>query len=518
MERLEFLKENWYADEFAPLKSVTHRLLPDFRGEENECWHLRGRGFRWVTLRSNFKGLKKGEEYELYLWAKFDYYPGKGTRCFIIFNEEGDWDNRITYDINPYSSHAIASSGDWNLYKFPFRFELNNNVKTEIVSFEANIALQQANTEDEKFPLIVKTEVKDETVPYRMDQELPLNEYTYLEQRMVKYYSNLLAPFYPTKEMPESCQLEYYEFVKGLYGKLYEKPEEFFTKLYEDDAHPLRFNNKEYGKPKLKSQMKKDCGKMEELFQLLRTLWTTGEVVEGGLLIKSEVSKKQNSMLTYMGFEANGEILKHTIYPNISPVIKYLAEKEKSLWSMMYCWFEDSYPYLLKTHEKFYDSKQYNRLTNWLSDNDYRINIGSCGEITFDYYKTIGKKETPVGYAMYGDKFHYGFTFEYRYDPRVMQHCEVRIIQFAEMLKHFDTLLENTKELILRRTKQCDGCRYCIQVDKTGKRPIAAIKLMDGTLRCPYYPGFNFTYEILTKKDVDGVIALLTDLEKVVKK
>ena len=34
MERLEFLKENWYADEFAPLKSVTHRLLPDFRGEE----------------------------------------------------------------------------------------------------------------------------------------------------------------------------------------------------------------------------------------------------------------------------------------------------------------------------------------------------------------------------------------------------------------------------------------------------------------------------------------------------
>jgi hypothetical protein len=95
-----------------------------------------------------------------------------------------------------------------------------------------------------------------------------------------------------------------------------------------------------------------------------------------------------------------------------------------------------------------------------------------------------------------------------------MQHCEPRIIQFTEVLKHFDELNVKTKQLILNRTKICDGCHYCNQTDKTGKRPIAAIKLMDGTLRCPYYPGFNYTFEYLHQEDVDTMISFLTDLEK----
>lgn len=513
MERLEFIKENWYADENVPPKSTTRLVLSDFRGEEKECWHLRGRGWRWVTLRSNFSGLKNGQAYVLSFWAKFDYYSGIGTRCFIVFHKEEDWDNRITFDINPNSPNAVAKSGDWFLYQFPFTFKYDNTLRAEIVAFEANIAIMPANPEDEKNSLITTIQDQNKGIPYRMDQELPFKEYTYLEQRIVKFYSDLLAPYYPSREIPEVSQSEYYDFVKGLYDKLFRKSEEFFTKLYEDDAHPARFNNKIYGKPELNIHIKKDRAKIEELFQLLLILWSAGEVTEDGLRIEAEISKRQKTMLSYMGFEVSDGLLKHRVYTDINPAIKYLTEKEKPLWSLMYCWFDSTYPYLEKTHEKFYDREQYHRLTNWLDENGYLTCIASGNEITLDYYKGIGKKDSPVGYAIHGDKFHYGFTFEYRPGSRVMQHCELRIIQFTEMLKHFDILSENTKKLILRRTKPCDGCRYCIQTDKTGKRPLAAIKLIDGTKRCPYYPGFNFTFEILNKQDVDFIISFLTDLE-----
>ena len=516
MERLDFISENWFTDEQVPPKSAMYMVLPDYRGEEKECWHLRGRGWRWVALRSYLSGLKYGQDYVLSFWAKFDYYSGKGTSCFINFYREEDWDNRITFDINPNSPNAVAKSGDWFLYHFPFTFKYDNTLRVEIVSFEANIAILKAYPEDENPSPITIIQDEDRGIPYHMDQELPFREYTCLEQRMVKYYSDLLAPYYPTKEIPETCQLQYYEFVKGLYDRMFQKPEEFFAKLYEDDAHPLRFNCKMYDKPELRYHMKKDREKIEELFQLLITLGSTGEVTEEGLLIKSQLSKKHRTLLAYMEFEVTDGLIMHKKHIGITQAIKYLTEKEKPLRSLMYCWFDSTYPYLEKTHAKFYDGEHYKRLTNWLHENGYLTCIGSGSEITLDYYNSIREKDSRVGYAIHGDKFHYGFTFEYRSEPRVMQHCEPRIIQFTEMLKHFDVLSENTRELILRRTKLCDGCRYCIQTDKTGKRPLAAIMLIDGTKRCPYYPGFYFTFESLYKKNVDCIISFLKDLENVI--
>jgi hypothetical protein len=514
VERIEYIKENWFADDEVSLKGATNITLPDYKGEEKECWHIRGRGWRWVPLRSIFTGLQNNQDYIFSFWAKFDYYSGRGTRCFLALYEAGK--NRITYDIHPNSPYAAAKIGDWVLYKFPIKIEHSGDLKAELISFEANITILQAYPEDEENSSVVQIQERDGITPYYIDQELPFREYPYLEQRMVKYHSNLLAPYYPCKEISETSQSQYYEFAKGLYERLFRKPEEFFTKLYEDDAHPNRFNCREYGKPELKLHMKKACDKIEELFQVLLAIGSTGEVVDEKLLIKSDLSKKEKNLLTYMNFNISDGILMHEEYPNIGLSIKHLASKEKPIWSLMYCWFDASYPYLEKTNEKFYDREQFKRLTDWLHEKGYLISIGSGSGIALDYYKSIRMKDDPVGYAIHGDKYHYGFTFEYRYEPRVMQHCEPRIIQFAEVLKNFDTLSDNAKRLILQRTKICDGCRYCNQTDKTGKRPIAAIKLMDGTSRCPYYPGFNYTFESLHQEEVDSIISFLTDLENLI--
>ncbi len=510
--------ENWYAGDEESKKWVTQIEQPDFKGDLKKCWHLRGRGWRWRHLRADFTDLQK-KEFVFSFWGKFDYYSGRNSRCYVCLYHNGK--DPITYDISPNSPYAVARAGAWYLYKVPIRLAEDNNLTLELVSFEANFAIYEADPKDEKDPQVTWLQEEDKGTSYDINEELPYGEFTCLEQRIVKYYWDLLAPYHPSKEIPEAAQLEYYEFVKGLYHKLFSKPEEFFSRLNTDDAFPNRFNCNEYGKPELKPLMKKARIKLEDLFQLLYTLGSTGEEVEEGLLISFSLSKKQRTMLAYMDLDLTDGMLRHKTYPKLQQALRYLAGKEKQpLSSLLFCWFDPGYPYLEKTHEKFYDREQYQRLIDWFNENGYRNSIGSNTgfgtTLTLDYTKSISKKEEPVGYALFGDKYHYGFTFEYRPDPRVMQHCEIRIIQFFDMLRRFNDLSPNTQKLLRRRTKICDSCRYCIQTDKTGTRPMAAVKIADGTARCPYYPGFSFTYECLTKKDVDDILAFLTDLEQVV--
>jgi hypothetical protein len=212
--------------------------------------------------------------------------------------------------------------------------------------------------------------------------------------------------------------------------------------------------------------MKKDQEKLQKIFILLTELGKTGEALEDGIHITFDLSSKQKKLLDFMGFEVNESTLQHNDYKNIGEAIVYLSKKENALTALMYCWFDEAYPYLEKTYEKHYDKEHYNLLTGWLKEHGYQISIGQGTSPTLDYYKSINEKEHPVGYAMHGDKFHYGFTFEYRLEPRVRQHCEPRILQFAEMLKRFDEQSDATKELILQRTKHCDKCRYCIQTER----------------------------------------------------
>lgn len=513
MKYLVLSNDKWYTDDEVSNKWVTMMQLPDFRGYIRECWHLRGRGWRWLIIKSDFINLED-KEYVLAFWGKIDYYSRSFTRCFIAIHET--WDDGMMFDINPNCPYAVASAGGWYLYKIPIKLIHGSNLRVELIAFEANIAIIPASPEDEDETLVYKGQGANEGKAYYINEEVPYREYNYLEQRMVKYYSDLLAPYYPTQDIQEACQLEYYNFVKELYHRLYTRPEEFFTKLNGDDAFPNRFNCSEYGKPELKPNMKKARDKIEELFRVLLTLGTTAEEVEGGLLLKSSPSKKHMTMLTYMGFDIADDILRHKIYPNLHQAVKYSTGMERPLLLLQLGWFNSAYNYLEKTHEKFYDRDQYRRLIDWLYERGYQSSIGFGSTMTLDYTKSISKKDKPVGYALFGDKYHYGFTFEFRPEPRVMQHCGIRIILFSEILKRFDELSERSRRLIQQRTKPCDGCRFCVQTDKTGKRKLATIRLSDGTGRCPYFPGSYYTYERLTGDDVDDILAFLTDFEQVI--
>lgn len=83
MNRLDFICDHWIEDENAPRKSNSRMLMLNYREKEEPCIHLRGRGWRWVTLKCTYPKLAMDEDYELYLWAKIDFYSENGSQCFI---------------------------------------------------------------------------------------------------------------------------------------------------------------------------------------------------------------------------------------------------------------------------------------------------------------------------------------------------------------------------------------------------------------------------------------------------
>ncbi len=344
-------------------------------------------------------------------------------------------------------------------------------------------------------------------------------EYKFLEQRIAKYYIDLLAPFMPAPEICAESQKEFHSFVSGFLGRIYEQPETFFTKLHEDDAHPNRFNCASYGKPDLKRNMKIAYEKIGELFAMLRKIGREGTIQEIGISIPFLPGRKEQKQLAFLGLDLAQGMVSHAQYPRMVTAWQYLALKPDAL-SLERCWFDDHAPYMEETFARFYNRDAYQALLGWLRDHGYKRYVGGKdypgmgSSAIMDFAKCSIPDDKPMGYAIHGDKFHYGFTFEYRYEPRIPQHSELRILKYKDILEGFAAMPALARGLIMEKAKRCDKCGYCTQTDKTGTRPRATVTLQDGTCLCTYYPGFNFVFTELDIQRVAEITAFLEGMEE----
>ena len=98
--------------------------------------------------------------------------------------------------------------------------------------------------------------------------------------------------------------------------------------------------------------------------------------------------------------------------------------------------------------------------------------------------------------------------------PQVYGLC---IPRMKEVLAAFDTMPANVQDLVATHTKKCDGCRYCVQTDKTGKRPLAkvSVRYNESELQlCPYFPGYRYCWTTLSDDLVDYIIAMLEFMDR----
>ena len=72
------------------------------------------------------------------------------------------------------------------------------------------------------------------------------------------------------------------------------------------------------------------------------------------------------------------------------------------------------------------------------------------------------------------------------------------------------------QHFVVSRTKKCDGCKYCVQTDKTGSRPLACISIeLEGEKYklCPYFPGYNYSWSYVDDDLAEKLIRMLTFMD-----
>jgi hypothetical protein len=81
-------------------------------------------------------------------------------------------------------------------------------------------------------------------------------------------------------------------------------------------------------------------------------------------------------------------------------------------------------------------------------------------------------------------------------------------------LDNFDAMDTNLQEFVVSQTKKCDGCKYCVQTDKTGSRPLAYITVNKGQHNlCPYFPGYQYNWTQIDDKLADQLIGFLSFMD-----
>jgi hypothetical protein len=133
------------------------------------------------------------------------------------------------------------------------------------------------------------------------------------------------------------------------------------------------------------------------------------------------------------------------------------------------------------------------------------------------YANPLWSKNTPNGGFEYKIR-HTGISARYDFflqQPAVFGLCIPNGLK--PYLNAFDSMDKKLQMFIVSRTKKCDGCRYCVQTDKTGSRPFAFIQINYEEKKynlCPYFPGYSYCWTNIDNDLADQLIEILSFMDK----
>ena len=331
--------------------------------------------------------------------------------------------------------------------------------------------------------------------------------YTSLEQRMAQTYIDMFPEFVPDEQANISVaeQELFYNLMKDLYKLAFDEPLLFVPSLHDDDAYPNRFNKSSYGKPDLQVNMQKFLKAMDTLLQ---NMFLIGQ----GSSVK--LNKRQQIILSRLGINDFTNLPKAWIWMSTRP--------ETNLMFFSNCHFKKDYPYTSDIYAHLLGDEAFRKLENWMISHGYKkydiYDVNSSNRnLSFTYINPAWSKECPHGGFEYKIR-HTGISA--RYDvfirkPAVFGLCIPNGLK--TYLDAFDSMSEKNQSFIIDHTKRCDGCRYCVQTDKTGSRSIACISIsykQEKYSLCPYFPGVGFCWTSIDNYLADQLIEMLSFMDK----
>lgn len=326
-----------------------------------------------------------------------------------------------------------------------------------------------------------------------------------LEQRLAHNYMEMLPSFVPDENAPVNVweQEQFYGLIKGLFQLAFDEPLLFTTALHDDDAYPNRYK-KGYGKPELIEHMRKFTKSID---RLLQSMFLLGQGKE------QKLNKKQVTVLSRLDVD---DLTK------LPAAWKWMSTKDGANTSTFsHCLFHDSYPHTSEIYARLLGDAAFRKLESWMLAQGYK---------RFDIYNTTASdcnlslsivnpkwsEEPPRGGFEYKIK-HTGIAAQfddYVKTPPVFGLCIPGGMK--PYLEAFDVMDKTLQAFVVEQTKKCNMCKYCVQTDKTGTRPLAhtAICFEGKDYRlCNYYPGYTYSWSSIDDRLAGMLIKMLSFMD-----
>jgi hypothetical protein len=335
-------------------------------------------------------------------------------------------------------------------------------------------------------------------------------EYISLEQRMAKSYVDLFPKFLADGDAPITIseQEEFYLIMKNLYQLGFDEPLLFVPSLNEDDVYPNGLK-KSYDKPQLAVNMKKFIKSMDSL---LNNMFIAGQN------LVPKIDKRQQIILSRLGIN---DLTK------LPPAWTWMATRsESNIIKFSRCFFKDDYPYQSDFYAPFFGESSFRKLEKRLITQGYKrydiydINKWHC-ILSLTYANQLWNKELPKGGFEYKIK-HTGISAiydPYFKNPAIFGLCIPNGLKV--FLEAFELMDKNLQGFIVKQTKKCNTCRYCVQTDKKGSRPFAYITVNYDKKNynlCPYFPGYSYCWTSINNDLADQIIEFILFMDKFAKK
>lgn len=350
-----------------------------------------------------------------------------------------------------------------------------------------------------------------------------------LEQRMISTYLDTFPEFYPAESGCDiGSQKELYELIKSIYILTFKDPLLLVKELHTDDAHSNRFNKGQDKKPKLRENMRKVVKEMDSFLNTMYSIGRSGVAGDTSLKLNDgpRINKKQQFLLEKAGIKVSvfkeETLLSSDAFSRVFEAWIWMATRPgASLFKFSRCLFMEGYPYSEGVFSRLSgDVDSFQRLTTHLMNKNYQRLTNWDAGTSLDYYKWQDEQQPLKGGFLYGVRY-IGISMSYDnlvFRPAVYALC---IPKMRNLLLLFSSMEQDLKDFVVERAKKCDGCRYCVQTDKSGKRELAKIAITNRGTKyylCPYFPGCSFCWEQLDTMLVDKMILMLDFMDMNIEK
>jgi hypothetical protein len=364
-----------------------------------------------------------------------------------------------------------------------------------------------------------------------------------MAQRAVHYFIVTMPSFNAvnSKLATEKEQENAYNFIKGIYIKLFENPELLNLKIIPDDCFESIWTEQKE-KPGLTNKIRTYIKHINAFIEILYNIVCLGQADDVQIILDKNTYEVKASMLKKLSnfgitAQKNEDNYNFAFPADTVKGLKLLASvsteySHKSankihdrayynylLFSLGV--FNPELPYTAEIFTNIIKHKEpFDKLMNYYINNNYIRVDHKEGKINWDivsvdYVRFYGE---PTGRIDYAWKTGYlsGISIMYNESYADFMKIGLHIPFFRELLDSYNQMNDTLKEWLPIFCK-CSGCRYCVQTDKTRIKPLRFVKAGKYNL-CPLFTG-GFTFAHLDDNTwmIERIIMLMEFIDELFK-